>query len=117
MTTSHEADSRYAWTRLGLTLALMTVGSGVMYIVSVVLPAVQAEFGVARADASLPYTLLMIGFGFGGILMGKLADANTLLTDWICVKILSNPVVSVLTSLAPTYKPPPNLAMPLMKLG
>ena len=74
MTTSHEADSRYAWTRLGLTLALMTVGSGVMYIVSVVLPAVQAEFGVARADASLPYTLLMIGFGLGGILMGKLAD-------------------------------------------
>ena len=72
--TLHEADSRYAWTRLGLTLALMTVGSGVMYIVSVVLPAVQAEFGVARAAASLPYTLLMIGFGFGGILMGRLAD-------------------------------------------
>jgi len=72
--TLHEADSRYAWTRLALTLALMTVGSGVMYIVSVVLPAVQAEFGVARADASLPYTLLMIGFGFGGILMGRLAD-------------------------------------------
>ena len=72
--TLHEADSRYAWTRLALTLALMTVGSGVMYIVSVVLPAVQAEFGVARAEASLPYTLLMIGFGLGGILMGKLAD-------------------------------------------
>ena len=70
----HAADSRYAWTRLALTLALMTVGSGVMYIVSVVLPAVQAEFGVARADASLPYTLLMIGFGLGGILMGRLAD-------------------------------------------
>ena len=27
-----------------------------------------------RADASLPYTLTMIGFGFGGILMGRLAD-------------------------------------------
>jgi MFS family permease len=70
----HEADSRYAWTRLAVTLALMTVGSSVMYVVSVVLPAVQAEFGVARADASLPYTLLMIGFGLGGIAMGKLAD-------------------------------------------
>jgi MFS family permease len=35
---------------------------------------VQAEFGVARADASLPYTLLMVGFGLGGIVMGKLAD-------------------------------------------
>ena len=74
MTPTHEADSRYAWTRLALTLALMTVGSGVMYIVSVVLPTVQAEFGVARADASLPYTLLMVGFGLGGILMGRLAD-------------------------------------------
>jgi MFS family permease len=70
----HEADSRYAWTRLAVTLALMTVGSSAMYVVSVVLPAVQAEFGVARADASLPYTLLMIGFGLGGIAMGKLAD-------------------------------------------
>ena len=47
---------------------------GGMYVVSVVLPAVQAEFGVARADASLPYTLLMIGFGLGGMLMGRLAD-------------------------------------------
>ena len=44
------------------------------YVVVVVLPAVQAEFGVARADASLPYTLTMIGFGVGGMLMGRLAD-------------------------------------------
>ena len=71
---SPQADSRYAWARLGITLLLMTIGSGAMYSMSVVLPAVQAEFGVARSDASLPYTLLMIGFGFGGILMGRLAD-------------------------------------------
>ena len=74
MTPTHAADSRYAWTRLVVTLVLMTIGSSAMYVVSVVLPAVQAEFGVARADASLPYTLLMLGFGFGGIVMGKLAD-------------------------------------------
>ena len=71
---AHAADSRYAWTRLAVTLALMTVGSGAMYVVAVVLPAVQAEFGVARADASLPYTLMMVGFGVGGVAMGKLAD-------------------------------------------
>ena len=70
----HEADSRYAWWRLAVALALMTIGSSAMYIVSVVLPAVQAEFGVARADAALPYTLLMIGFGIGGVVMGQLAD-------------------------------------------
>jgi len=68
------ADSRYAWTRLAATLALMTIGSAAMYVVAVVLPAVQAEFGVARADASLPYTLMMVGFGIGGVLMGRLAD-------------------------------------------
>ncbi len=68
------ADSRYAWTRLVVTLALMTIGSNAMYVVSVVLPAVQAEFGVTRSDAALPYTLLMLGFGIGGIVMGRLAD-------------------------------------------
>ncbi|MDB5966855.1 MAG: major facilitator superfamily 1 [Polaromonas sp.] len=68
------ADSRYAVLRLMVTLALMTVGASGMYVVPVVLTSVQAEFGVARADASLPYTLLMIGFGIGGMLMGRLAD-------------------------------------------
>jgi len=71
---THEADSRYAWTRLLAALALMTIGSGAMYVITVVLPAVQAEFGVARADATLPYTLLLVGFGLGGIAMGKAAD-------------------------------------------
>ena len=72
--TAREADSPYAWLRLAAVLGLMTVGSSAMYVVAVVLPAVQAEFGVARSDASLPYTLLMIGFGLGGVLMGRLAD-------------------------------------------
>src|SRR4051812_27098760 len=45
-----------------------------MWSVVVVLPAVQAEFGVARGEAALPYTLTMIGFAFGGVLMGRLAD-------------------------------------------
>ena len=67
-------DSAYAWSRLLVTLALMTIGSGAMYVVAVVLPAVQAEFGLERAAASLPYTMMMIGFGLGGIVMGRLAD-------------------------------------------
>lgn len=67
-------DSRQAWLRLLVTLAIMTVGASGMYVVPVVLPAVQADFGVTRAAASLPYTLLMVGFGAGGIAMGRLAD-------------------------------------------
>ena len=45
-----------------------------MYVVAVVLPPVQAEFGVGRANASLPYTLMMICLGVGGMWTGKLAD-------------------------------------------
>ena len=67
-------DSPYAMLRLAVALALMTLGGCAMYVTAVVLPAVQAEFGVARGNASLPYTLLMIGFGTGGVLMGRLAD-------------------------------------------
>jgi MFS family permease len=67
-------DSPYAAARLAVTLVLMMVAAGGMYAVPVVLPAVQAEFGVARAAASMPYAFLMVGFGIGGILMGRLAD-------------------------------------------
>ena len=45
-----------------------------MWSVVVALPAMQADFGVDRADASLPYTLTMLGFAGGGVLMGRLAD-------------------------------------------
>lgn len=69
-----EPDSPYAITRLLITLVLMVVGASGMYVVAVVLPAVQAEFGIDRAQASIPYTLTMIGFGIGGMLMGKMAD-------------------------------------------
>jgi MFS family permease len=67
-------ESSYAWTRLFAALLLSTIGGIGMWSVIVALPAVQAEFGVARSAASLPYTMTMICFGFGGILMGRLAD-------------------------------------------
>ncbi|AWB32414.1 MFS transporter [Orrella marina] len=67
-------DSRYAFWRLMVALGAMIMGGSCMFVVAVVLPSVQAEFGVSRSDASLPYTLLMIGFGVGGIYMGKLVD-------------------------------------------
>jgi MFS family permease len=67
-------ESAYAWIRLFAALALSAIGGVGMWSVIVALPAVQAEFGVARSAASLPYTMTMIGFGLGGILMGRLSD-------------------------------------------
>ena len=72
--TAADIESPYAWLRLWLSLLLMTIGGSGMYSMTVVLPRIQAEFNVARGDASFPYTLTMIGFGIGGVLMGRLAD-------------------------------------------
>jgi len=69
-----EVESHYAWLRLGVALALSTIGGVGMWSVVVALPSVQAEFGVARGEASLPYTFTMIGFGLASIWLGRLAD-------------------------------------------
>ena len=67
-------ESTYAWFRLGVSVLLSTFGGISLWSVVVVLPTVQAEFAVDRAAASLPYTLAMIGFALGGVLMGRVAD-------------------------------------------
>jgi MFS family permease len=67
-------ESTYAWLRLTAAVVLGTIGSVGMWSVPVALPAVQADFAVARADASLPFTLAMMGFAFGGVVMGRLSD-------------------------------------------
>ena len=72
-------DSRAAAWRLLTTLGLVVLGNSSMYVVSVVLPAVQAEFGIGRADASLPYTLMMICLGIGGLWTGRMADRHGLM--------------------------------------
>ena len=67
-------DSGYAWARLAAAVALSAFGGVGMWSVVVALPTVQAEFGLARGEASVPYTLTMIGFALGGVMMGRLAD-------------------------------------------
>jgi MFS family permease len=67
-------DSRQAWVRLAVAVLIGSLGSVGMWSVVVALPAVQAEFGVARGTASLAFTLVMLGFGSGGVLTGKITD-------------------------------------------
>ena len=69
-------DSTYAWIRLFVALVLGTIGSVGMWSYVVALPPVQADFGILRNAASLPYTMAMIGFAFGGVAMGRLADRH-----------------------------------------
>jgi MFS family permease len=67
-------DSSYAWWRLAASGALGTIGGVGMWSSVVVLPVIQAEFGIDRGDASLPYTATMLGFAAGGVLMGRVSD-------------------------------------------
>ena len=65
---------RYPLIRLAASLALMTVGGSAMYAAVIVLEPAAREFDIGRGAASLPYALFMIGFGTGGVAMGRLAD-------------------------------------------
>ncbi|NRB00990.1 MAG: MFS transporter [Rhodobacteraceae bacterium] len=67
-------DSGYSWLRLAITLAIAAVANVGMWAVIVVLPAIEAEMGLSRASASLPYTMTMIGFAVGNLLIGRIVD-------------------------------------------
>jgi len=67
-------ETSYSWIRLVASITLSTLGCVGLWSLAVALPAVQADFGVHRAGASLPYALTMIGFMIGGIAVGRLAD-------------------------------------------
>jgi MFS family permease len=69
-----EVDSAYSWLRLGLSVLLGTISGIGLWSFVVALPVVQADFGVARADISLPYTFLSLGFAVGGVFMGRVVD-------------------------------------------
>ena len=64
----------YPVIRLVASLSLMTIGGSVMYASVIVLAPVALEFETGRGAASLPYAFFMIGFGIGGVVMGRLAD-------------------------------------------
>ncbi|CAN5137067.1 MFS transporter [soil metagenome] len=67
-------ESAYAWRRLAVSVLLSTVGGIGMWCLAVALPAVQADLGVSRADISFAYSLNMLGFFAGGVVVGRLVD-------------------------------------------
>ena len=64
----------YPVVRLFASLSLMAVAGSAMYAAILVLEPAAAEFGTGRGAGSMPYTLFMIGFAVGGVMMGSIAD-------------------------------------------
>jgi MFS family permease len=73
-------DSRRAWSRLAVAVLIGSLGSVGMWSVVVALPVVQTEFAATRGTASLAFTLVMLGFGSGGVLTGKITDRYGIVT-------------------------------------
>src|SRR3954447_14704920 len=73
-------DSRRAWIRLAVAVVIGSLGSVGMWSVVVALPVVQGEFGASRGTASLAFTMVMLGFGLGGVLTGKITDRYGIVT-------------------------------------
>ena len=69
-------DSAGAWCRLSLVLVMSVVVGVGMWSIVVILPAIQSDLGITRAQASFPYVLTMIGYGLGGVVFGRLSDRH-----------------------------------------
>ena len=50
-------DRPYSWFRLAVSMLIAAIGGIGMWAYVLVLPAVEVDFGVDRAGASLPFTL------------------------------------------------------------
>ncbi|MCW1930977.1 MFS transporter [Pararhodobacter zhoushanensis] len=94
-------DTRYSWSRLALSLGIATVGNVGMWSIIALLPAVQAEFGGGRGDASVPYTLTMAGFALGNLVLGRVVDRFGVSVALSLAALLSS-FGYVLAALSPT---------------
>ena len=63
-----------------MAVLIGALGSVGMWSVVVALPVVQSDFGATRGTASLAFTFVMLGFGSGGVLTGKITDRYGIVT-------------------------------------
>jgi len=95
-----ELDGPYSWIRLAVSVVAGTILSVGMWAVILVLPQVQAEFGIGRGDASLSYTATMFGFAAGNFVLGRFVDRHGIAAVMLAAA-LALCVGFVLAALAP----------------
>ena len=67
-------DSPYSWFRLVITLIIAVFANTGMWAVITIMPNLEADFDTARSITSLPFTLNMIGFALGNLIIGRIID-------------------------------------------
>ena len=67
-------DSPYSWFRLVITLIIAVFANTGMWAVITIMPTLEADFDTARSITSLPFTLNMVGFALGNLIIGRIID-------------------------------------------
>ena len=67
-------DSPYSWFRLAITLIIAVFANTGMWAVITIMPSLEADFDTSRSVTSLPFTLNMIGFALGNLIIGRIID-------------------------------------------
>ena len=77
-------DGSYAWFRVAVSLSMATIGSVGLWSYVVILPLIENEFSVGRGEASFPYTMTMLGFAAGNMLVGRMVDRYGVARPALC---------------------------------
>ena len=67
-------DRSYSWFRLIVTLIIAIFANAGMWSVITIMPALETDFETTRSVTSLPFTLNMIGFAVGNLVIGRVID-------------------------------------------
>ena len=67
-------DRSYSWFRLTVTLIIAIFANAGMWAVITIMPALESDFETTRSVTSLPFTLTMIGFAVGNLIIGRIID-------------------------------------------
>jgi MFS family permease len=70
----HSIESRASWAAASITLLILSISYGAPLIVVVGLKPIAASLDTDRSVVALAASLVWVGTGLGGILMGRLAD-------------------------------------------
>ena len=82
-------DSSYSWFRLVITLIIAVFANTGMWAIITIMPALENEFNTARSATSLPFTLNMLGFAVGNLVIGRLIDRLGVTIAVICAACIS----------------------------
>ena len=67
-------ETRYGWVIIFVSLIINSIGLGAPNILFITLKPIASELGSDRAMPSLAYSLMMLGVGLGGLVMGWWMD-------------------------------------------